>query len=335
MIFEGFNLRKYNTFGLPGKASMFASIASENEILDIIKSGLTREKPTFILGGGSNILLTKDFNGLMLHPEITGISADNQSDGRVTVKAGAGVVWDDFVAWAVANGLGGTENLSLIPGQTGATAVQNIGAYGTESADIIEKVHTIDLLTGEKFTFTNEECKFGYRESIFKSELKGKHIVTAVSFSLNAEPVYNLTYGNLKTEVEKLGGTSLLTIRNAVIATRQSKLPDPSVTGNAGSFFKNPVVPVSQANTLGKDFPGMPQYASGEGRVKLAAGWLIDNCGWKGYRNGDAGVHENQALVLVNHGKATGSEILRLSEQICQSVNQRFGVSLEREVEVI
>lgn len=335
MISENFNLKDYNTFGLSGTTSLFAGISSEQKLIDLIDSGHTREHQTLILGGGSNMLFTRNFEGLIIHPEIDGIAPGRASGGKIPVTAGAGVVWDDFVAWAVANGLGGTENLSLIPGQTGATAVQNIGAYGAEASEIIERVNSVELLTGRKYTFTNQECRFGYRESIFKTELKGRHLITSVTFSLSTEPKYTLNYGNLMSEVESRGKVSLQTIREAVIAIRQSKLPDPAVTGNAGSFFKNPVIPENQALGMAKTYPEMPQYQSGEGMVKLAAGWLIEKCGWKGYRTGDAGVHDKQALVLVNHGKATGNEIFELSEQIRQGVLQRFGVSLEREVEVI
>jgi UDP-N-acetylmuramate dehydrogenase len=288
-----------------------------------------------ILGGGSNLLFTRDYEGLIIHPLITGIQPDKTIDNVVVVTVGAGVVWDDFVAWAVSNGLGGTENLSLIPGMTGASAVQNIGAYGAEASEIIEAVHTISIESGKREIFTTQECNFGYRQSIFKTDIKGRNLITKISFRLTRDPKPNLLYGNLKTEVEKRGKPSLATTREAVIEIRRSKLPDPAETGNAGSFFKNPVVPESMALKLQQYSPLMPFYPAGEGLIKLAAGWLIEQCGWKSYRQGDAGVHDKQALVLVNHGNATGKEIFKLSEEIRASVNSRFGVSLEREVEVI
>lgn len=335
MISENHELKPHNTFAIAAKASRFATIKTEKEAIKLISSGRTSNDAVLILGGGSNLLFTRNYEGLIVHPLITGIKTDRTVDNNVVVTVGAGVVWDDFVAWAVSTGLGGTENLSLIPGMTGASAVQNIGAYGAEAADIIEAVHTVRIDSGKKEIFTRPECNFGYRQSIFKSELKGRNLITGVTFRLSTDHKQNLSYGNLQTEVEKRGKPSLSTIREAVIEIRRSKLPDHTVIGNAGSFFKNPVVPEAMALRMQQDSPPMPLYPAGEGFKKLAAGWLIEQCGWKGYRKGDAGVHDKQALVLVNHGNATGEEILELSEEIRVSVNSRFGVTLEREVEVI
>lgn len=335
MVTSNFSLKRFNTFGLDVKARLFALPSSEQEIQAIISSGITRENQSLAIGIGSNLLFISNFDGIAIHPAIKGIATGKAKGGKIPVTVGAGVLWDDFVGWAVSNGLGGTENLSLIPGTTGASAVQNIGAYGAEVALLIDSVYAIDLSTGKRENFSAAECSFGYRMSIFKKELKGKVIITSVTFSLLTEPAFNLSYGNLQSETEKLGDITLGNIRKAVMDIRSSKLPDPSLTGNAGSFFKNPVVPSELALRIKESHPSMPVYSAGKGMTKLAAGWLIEQCGWKGYRKGDAGVHDKQALVLVNYGTATGREILSLSELIRESVELRFGVNLEREVEVI
>ena len=271
----------------------------------------------------------------MLHPACRDI-AQVSDDGRtVRVRAGAGVEWDDLVAWAVRNGLGGIENLSLIPGYVGAAPVQNIGAYGAEAKDTIESVECLLTDTRETVTLSNAECRFGYRDSIFKRELKGRAVILAVQFVLARDPQFRLRYGDVEQQVEAPGGVSLENIRRAVIAIRSSKLPDPKVLGNAGSFFKNPVVSQAQADFLTKKYPDMPRYATGEGRVKLAAGWLIDRCGWRGSRLGPAGIHERQALVVVNHGGATGADIVRLARAVQQDVLERFGVTIDMEVNLI
>jgi UDP-N-acetylmuramate dehydrogenase len=288
-----------------------------------------------ILGGGSNILFLSDFKGTVLYPEITGINIETSEDGHSIVSAGAGENWDDLVEWSVSNGFGGLENLSLIPGKVGATPIQNIGAYGVEIKDLIVKVRTISTRDGSVRMFSNEECEFDYRNSIFKNSEKGKYLVTRVWYKLSTNPVINLSYGSLSEEVDKLGTVNLKNIRQAVINIRRSKLPDPLITGNAGSFFKNPVVPDSFAESLRKEFTGMPVYSDKPGFSKLASGWLIDQCGWKGKRKGDAGVHDKQALVLINHGKATGKEIFELSADIQKSVLEKFGIGLEREVEIV
>lgn len=335
MISRNIDLKKYNTFGFSANAASFAAPLSVKELQTLIHSGATRDNKTLTLGGGSNMLFTGDFDGFIIHPLIGGIDAKRVNDEKVIVTAGAGVIWDDLVAWAVKNGFGGTENLSLIPGHTGAVAVQNIGAYGVEAADIIERVTCIDILTGEEHAFSCAECRFGYRDSIFKSELKGKYIITEVSFKLSLKFKPNLGYGALREEVLRLGPETLENTRAAVINIRRSKLPDPLLIGNAGSFFKNPVVPETVAANLKTNFPKTPCYDAGNGLVKVAAGWLIEQCGWKGFRRGDAGVYEKQALVLVNYGNATGKQIVDIASEISESVQNRFGISLEREVEVI
>jgi UDP-N-acetylmuramate dehydrogenase len=263
------------------------------------------------------------------------IREDGILSDRIVVSAGAGVEWDSFTEWAVSGGYGGAENLSCIPGSVGAVPVQNIGAYGAEASEIVYKVKAVSVDTGFIKEFTKEECRFGYRDSIFKKELKNRYIITEVSFSLSLRPELRTDYGSIREEVARLGPASLKTVREAVINIRKSKLPDPSATGNAGSFFKNPVVTKTVSDELVKRYPEIPVYKESSGGVKIAAGWLIERCGWKGKRYLNAGVHNKQALVLVNLGGATGKEIFDLSEKIRKSVFEEFGVNLEREVEVI
>jgi UDP-N-acetylmuramate dehydrogenase len=335
MMSENISLKKFNTFGLDHKAEYFISVKSEEEVIILLKNRQSLKEPLFVLGGGSNLLLTKDFKGTIIHPEIKGIEIREKGKEYSIVSAGAGVIWDDLVAWSVNNGYGGLENLSLIPGMVGATPVQNIGAYGAEVKDSIEKVRAICLDDGSVREFSYEECRFGYRYSIFKGELKGKYLITNVWFRLKNIPVFSTIYGSLKEETEKLGPVSLKTVRQAVINMRSDKLPDPARVGNAGSFFKNPVVTEVAATVILNKYPQAPWYKDTSGGIKFAAGWMIDQCGWKGKRKGDAGVHDKQALILVNFGKATGKEILHLSEEIKISVHKKFGIELEREVEII
>ena len=333
-VYRNVSLKSYNTFGLNYEADRIIHLENEQEIVEIAKKEMYTNKPPLILGGGSNILFTENFNGTILHPCLSGIKIEKVNGDKTIVAAGAGVVWDDLVKWCVGNGLSGLENLSLIPGLVGATPVQNIGAYGVEAGDSIEKVRAVNLADGSTYTFDNRECDFGYRNSIFKKNEKGKWLITSVSYRLSSNRSINLGYGSLKDEVHKLGGETLINIRQAVINIRKSKLPDPALTGNAGSFFKNPVVESSHADSLKALYPDMPVYVNESGGTKLAAGWLIEKSGWKGKRIGDAGVHDKQALVIVNYGSATGSEIFNLSEKIRESVLSSFGISLEREVEV-
>jgi UDP-N-acetylmuramate dehydrogenase len=335
MMLQNISLKKYNTFNLDYKADFFMPLQSEREAISLIKNRGLINEPVFILGGGSNILFTRDFRGTIIHPEISGIKIVTQKPDYVIVSSGAGVNWDYLVEWTVNKGFGGLENLSLIPGTVGSTPIQNIGAYGVEVKDVIEKTRAISLADGTVREFTKEECRFGYRNSIFKQELKGKYLVTHVLFRLTTNPLLNTIYGSLREETEKLGIVSLNSVRQAVITIRRSKLPDPEVIGNAGSFFKNPVIDSDAARILRNRYRQMPGYEEPAGNIKLAAGWLIDQCGWKGKRIGDAGVYDKQALVLLNYGKATGMEILRLSEVMKRSVIDKFGIELEREVEVL
>lgn len=335
MIYKNVSLKPYNTFGLDYKADCVIHINSEEEAISLFKGDIDQQKPLLILGGGSNILFTEDYKGTIVHPESGEIKIEKQNQEYVTISAGAGVNWDKLVEWAVEKGYGGLENLSLIPGLVGATPVQNIGAYGVEVRDFIEKVCAVSLDEGSITLFNNNDCRFGYRNSIFKNELQSKYLITKVYYKLSIKPLLKLDYGSLTDEIKKLGDVTLKNIRQSVINIRRSKLPDPEIIGNAGSFFKNPVIRNSEADRLKNIFPEMPFYDDKSGGTKLAAGWLIDKCGWKGFRKGDAGVHEKQALVLVNYGKATGKEIYNLSEIVRKSVNEKFGVDLEREVEIV
>lgn len=334
-VYKNISLKKYNTFGLDYMADNLIHIRTGQEAISIFRKEISFKKPYLIIGSGSNILFTGDFRSTILYPEIGGIQIEEKNHENVIVSAGAGVNWDKLVEWTVNKGFYGLENLSLIPGMTGATPVQNIGAYGVEVKDYIEKVRAISISDGSIKLFSNSDCKFGYRNSIFKEQNKGKYLIERVYYKLNLRPLLIINYGSLQEEIEKLGQVTLKTVRQAVINIRRSKLPDPEVIGNAGSFFKNPVVRVPESESLKMQYPQLPVYDDKSGGMKLAAGWLIEQCGWKGKRTGDAGVHDKQALVLVNYGKATGKDIFNLSEEIRKSVREKFGVELEREIEIV
>ncbi len=330
------SLLPYNTFGMDVKASRFVEYASVEELRGLWNAEREAVARALHIGGGSNLLFASDYEGLILHSAIKGYTVVKETEEEVEVRVGAGEVWDDFVAYTVANGWYGAENLSLIPGEVGASAVQNIGAYGVEAKDLIVSVDTFGLETGEERRFMREECRYAYRESIFKQELKGKYAVTFVTYRLKKHPVFHLEYGNIRAELEKQGcQVDLENVRRIIIAIRQAKLPDPKVLGNAGSFFMNPVVPKMQFEALLAQYPDMPHYPVDDAHVKIPAGWMIDRCGWKGKRVGHAGVHEKQALVLVNCGGATGKEVMHLAEEIVASVRERFGVTIRPEVNYI
>lgn len=330
------SLLPYNTFGMDVKASRFVEYASVEELRGLWNAEREAVARALHIGGGSNLLFASDYEGLILHSAIKGYAVVKETEEEVEVRVGAGEVWDDFVAYTVANGWYGAENLSLIPGEVGASAVQNIGAYGVEAKDLIVSVDTFGLETGEERRFMREECRYAYRESVFKQELKGKYAVTFVTYRLKKYPVFHLEYGNIRAELEKQGcQVDLENVRRIIIAIRQAKLPDPKVLGNAGSFFMNPVVPKMQFEALLAQYPDMPHYPVDEAHVKIPAGWMIDRCGWKGKRVGHAGVHEKQALVLVNCGGATGKEVMHLAEVIVASVRERFGVTIRPEVNYI
>lgn len=334
--YTDFPLKKHHTFGNEVFAKYFFEFTEPDDLPEFLSTNQEWEKQQLlILGEGSNLLFVDDFPGLILYPNIPGIEIVKEDRNHIWLQAGAGVGWDQLVEYAVFNNWGGIENLSLIPGKVGASAVQNIGAYGMEIQDRVDSVRGFDLDTLSEYTIEGYECQFAYRDSIFKKLFKNSFVITSVVYKLDKFPEFILNYSDLKAEVEKLGPVSLRNIRQTVIRIRETKLPDPALLGNAGSFFKNPIVAASLAEDLLDDHPAMVHYPAGEGKIKLAAGWLIDQCGWKGFRRGDAGVHEKQALVIVNHGNASGREIYELSEEIKQSVQAKFGVSLEREVNVI
>jgi UDP-N-acetylmuramate dehydrogenase len=338
---ENFPLKDYNSFGLSVNARNFAAIRSIGDLQEVLNAH--RVPPALVLGGGSNLLLTKNINGLVIRNEIRGISKVQEDEESVYLRSGAGENWHALVMYAIDNDLGGLENLSLIPGNVGASPMQNIGAYGVEIKDVFHELTAFHLQEKTNYTFRAKDCAFGYRESVFKNKYKGQFIITDVTFRLSKKPVFHIEYGAIRKELETMGITQpgLRTISQAVINIRTSKLPDPKVIGNAGSFFKNPSVDAQKFNELQSAFPGIVGYPNADGSVKLAAGWLIEHAGpaegvsWKGYRDGDAGVHAAQALVLVNHGTATGDDIYQLSERILRSVDEKYGVMLEREVNIM
>ncbi len=336
-FFENFSLKSLNSFRTEASARYFFEFTEAEDLQELLQfrpAGFLN--PLLIMGGGSNLLFAGDFEGWVIFPHIPGITIEREDRSGIWLRVGAGVVWDDFVAYAVREGWGGIENLSLIPGRVGAAPVQNIGAYGQEVSEVVEMVSGIDLRTGEFCHIPAADCGFRYRNSIFKQELKGLFVITSVLFRLEKFPLPVLGYQGVAAALQHIPQPGVADVREAVIGIRRSKLPDPAVLGNAGSFFKNPVVSEALSSRLKVNFPDIPVYpAEEEGIVKLSAGWLIDRCGWKGARRGDAGVHDKHALVLVNYGNATGREIYDLSEEIRQSVLDRFGVDLEREVNVI
>lgn len=337
--YTDYSLKSLHTFGMDVRAAHFVEYTSVDE-LEALLARMQSEwetLPWLHMGGGSNLLFISDYyQGVILHSAIKGWQVVDEDEECVHLRVGAGVVWDELVAYTVAQGWGGMENLSLIPGEVGASAVQNIGAYGMEAKDLIETVDTIEIATGTSRTFACEECGYAYRQSVFKSELKGKFVVTHVTYRLQKNPVFHLDYGNIRAELERMGeGISLDTIRRAVIRIRESKLPDPQVMGNAGSFFMNPIVPRAVMEHIREAYPQMPFYEVDTERVKIPAGWMIEQCGWKGRALGRAAVHDKQALVLVNLGGATGREIIALSDAVRHDVKEKFGVDIHPEVNFI
>jgi len=331
-IQENISLKKYNTFGIDVNAKRFISVDSLEELKTII----AKEKDIFLIGGGSNMLLTSEIDKLVLHLNLKGILVNETPNNEVFVTAEAGENWHDFVLWCIAQNYGGLENLSLIPGNVGTSPIQNIGAYGVEIKDIFYQLEAIEIETGKMKTFNLEECKFGYRNSVFKNELIGKFIITSVTFKLTKDKhQLNTSYGAIQNYLKEFLNPTIKNVSDAVIAIRESKLPDPKQIGNSGSFFKNPIVSSHIFKKIEKDYPSIPHYIINEFEVKIPAGWLIEQCGFKGKRFGDAGVHDKQALVLVNFNNASGSEIYNLALNIQQTVKQTFGISLEIEVNVI
>ena len=335
-IYKDYSLKSRHTFGMDVKTALFIEYATKEELKELLLNQQLEEGRWLHIGGGSNLLFMGDYPGTILHSSIKGYEVLSEDAEEVIVRVGAGEVWDDFVAYTVAQGWYGAENLSWIPGEVGASAVQNIGAYGVEAKDLIANVETIEVATGKERVFSNAECGYAYRESIFKLSLKGQYIVTHVSYRLKKTPCYHLDYGNVRAELAKANfDLALANVRQVIIDIRQAKLPDPNVQGNAGSFFMNPIVQRTHFEALLKDYPQMPHYEVDADRVKIPAAWMIDQCGWKGKRLGNAGVHDKQALVLVNCGVATGVEVVRLSEEIQQSVFDKFGIQIYPEVNFI
>lgn len=335
-ILENISLKPYNSFAINVNARYFAEIKTAQDLTELFQTGLLTTQKLLVVGGGSNILFTHDFDGLIIKISIKGLNSVVDSD-EVLVTSGAGEVWTDFVTYCVKNNYAGVENLSLIPGTVGASPIQNIGAYGVELKDVFESCSAFEIKTGQIKTFTFEDCHFGYRESIFKGELKGQFIITEVTFRLSSQPKINTSYGAIEAELQKraIDHPNIADVSAAVSHIRVSKLPDPSTIGNAGSFFKNPVIEKYEFADIIAQHPDVVHYPTPDGRIKLAAGWLIEQCGWKGKKVGETGTWKNQALVLVNHGSATGTEVFQFSEQIIDSVKSTFGVTLEREVNIL
>lgn len=331
---ENISLLGMNSFGFDVSARRLVGFASAEDLRQAFAS-MPSGEPWYVLGGGNNVLFTADYGGTLLHPLDRSVTLEGGDGERALVRVGAGAEWDDFVGWAVGQGLGGVENLSLIPGCAGAAPVQNIGAYGVEAKDTIESVECYFPDEDRVVALSSAECRFGYRDSVFKRELRSRAVILSVLFGLSRRPEFRLRYGDVSRRVDELGGPSLKNIREAVVAIRRAKLPDPKILGNAGSFFKNPVVSEEQAAKLLARWPDMPRYEAGEGFVKLAAGWLIDRCGWKGRRMGPVGVHNRQALVLVHYGGGAGADVMRLARAVQRDVAERFGVRIEMEVNLL
>lgn len=334
-VYRDFSLEDYHTFGAKVRARAFVRVREFEEVLEAIHLEV---QPKMVLGGGSNLLFTQDFQGLIIHNQFDGMEVLHTEANSALVEIGGGANWHQLVLWCLDRDLGGLENLSLIPGTVGAAPIQNIGAYGVELADVFDSLDAVDLSTGERRTFHRDECKFGYRQSIFKSERKGLDLVTKVRLRLTRdEHELNISYGGVKNALEAKGISQpgIKDISNTIIEIRQSKLPDPSKIGNAGSFFKNPVVSAAFFDRISKGQQEIPHYKVADSMIKIPAAWLIENCGWKGKRVGDAGTYERHALVLVNHGSATGSELWSFAKQIMNDVHNSFGIQLEPEVNII
>lgn len=337
-IQENISLKPYNTFGIEAKAKYFTTFQSANELEELLSDEkLQASNHKLILGGGSNLLFTQDFDGVVMKNEIAGIEVIKEDDEFVYVKAGAGENWHQFVLYCLNHNYAGVENLSLIPGNVGASPMQNIGAYGVEIKDVFYELEAFHVVDKAKQCFSLTDCAFGYRESVFKREYKNQFAIISVTYRLRKQPIFNTSYGAIQQELDSMGvkELSIQVISQAVINIRSSKLPDWKIVGNAGSFFKNPQIPNEQLQELKERFPNIVAFPTDTHHAKLAAGWLIEQCGWKGYRKGDAGCYPKQALVLVNYSSAKGGELFKLSEEIIRSVKEKFGVQLEREVNIV
>ncbi len=336
-ILENLSLLNYNTFHINVSAKYFTEVKSENDFQELVREKKFQNENKLILGGGSNILFTKNFDGIVVKNSFAGIYIVKEDENFVWVKAAAGEVWHQFVLWCIEKNLAGIENLSLIPGQVGAAPMQNIGAYGVEIKDVFNELEAIEISTGEKIKLNNAECEFGYRESVFKNKFKNRFLISSVTFRLNKKPKFNINYGDIKMTLDEMrvNELSIKAVSDAVIKIRSSKLPDPKVLGNAGSFFKNPVITSNEFEIAKSKYPLMPSYPQKDGTVKVPAGWLIEQCGWKGKVVGNTGSHKTQALVLVNYGGATGNEIYQLALDIQKSVRDKFGITIQPEVNLI
>lgn len=333
-IQHNFSLQQYNTFGINVFTKLFAVFKTVDELVELLN---TYTEHKLILGGGSNILFTTNFDGIVLKNQLSGVSLVKEDTDFYYVKVAAGEVWHNFVLHCIQHNYNGIENLSLIPGLVGASPMQNIGAYGVEIKDIFYELEALHIHEKNIVKFNNKDCEFGYRESIFKNKFKNQFIILNVTFKLHKKNIFNTSYGAIKDELSKMNISELnaKAISDAVITIRQSKLPNPAIIGNAGSFFKNPVIPTNHFNQLLKEYNNIPGYIDKDNFTKIPAAWLIENCGFKGYRKNDVGCHTKQPLVLVNYGKATGLEIFNLSEEIIQTVNRKFNILLQREVNII
>ena len=336
-IIENYPLLKLNTFGIDVKAKYFTSINTINELIEVTKTNVFKDLELLILGGGSNILLTKDFDGLVILNNIKGKEIIDQNQQSIFLKIGAGENWHELVMYCVDNGWGGIENLSLIPGNTGTAPMQNIGAYGVEIKETFIELEALEISSGKIVKFNNSDCEFGYRESVFKNKMKNQYIILNITLELKKNPVLNINYGDVKAilESQNIKNPGIKEVSNAIISIRQSKLPDPKKIGNSGSFFKNPIVSLNQLELIKKKYPNVVNYEINENEFKIAAGWLIERAGWKGKKFNNYGIHEKQALVLVNYGLANGMEIFELSEKIILDIKDKFGIKLEREVNII
>ncbi len=335
-VHTNFSLQNYNTFGIDAKAKLFTSITSIDELIGVLKNNTNQ--PTLILGGGSNMLLTQDLDKLVIHINLKGKEIVNENENHVWVKAAAGENWHEFVIWCIENNLGGIENMSLIPGNIGSAPIQNIGAYGVELKDTFDQCEALFMDDYSLKTFSNTDCHFGYRESVFKNELKDKCVITSVTLKLTKQNhVLHTQYGSINEDLiqNNITNPTIKDVSDSVIRIRKSKLPDPKELGNSGSFFKNPIISKAHFNTIQKSFPEMPHYTVSDTETKVPAGWLIEQAGYKGKRIGDAGVHTKQALVLVNYGTATGSELLALAKEIQDAVFQKYTIQIETEVNIL
>jgi UDP-N-acetylmuramate dehydrogenase len=334
-IEETFSLKSFNTFGLKAYTRFFAEADNVEDLKTVLNVFQDNPLPKLILGGGSNLLFTRDYEGIVIYPDLKGKEIAREDEKNVCIKAYAGENWDQFVAFCVSNNWGGLENLSLIPGNVGACPIQNIGAYGVEVKDVIDSVEAWNLETGEKKIFSNAECCFGYRDSIFKNDLKNKYLIVSVVFQLSKQPVPNMNYKDVLEELKNFKTISIDTVREAIINIRHRKLPDPEEYGNAGSFFKNPVVSINLFKKIKDEYPEVPSFPVNEQHVKIPAAWLIQTAGWKGVREGNTGTHPTQPLVIINYGGASGMEIFNFAKKIQLSIHEKFGIELEMEVRIV